>query len=140
MENTPGPAGYLLAWAVSVVVFAALFAAGTSVGEGTGAGTALGVFVIYGYVIGSLSIPFAVVGVALVHLACVRVPAQWVHVLAAGAVGLLPAALFLLVDPSLARWLAVGVPIATAIGRWSVVPLVRRRRAGPVSPAARATS
>lgn len=101
MKNTPGLGGYLAAWAVSIVVFA--------------------------YYASFFSVPFAAVGIPLVHLACRKADAQWVHVLVAGAVGLLPMIVFGFAgDPT-----ALGaplVPVATAIGRWSVVPLVDRRR------------
>ncbi|HWU20188.1 MAG TPA: hypothetical protein VN088_01585 [Nocardioides sp.] len=128
MTNTPDPRGYLAAWAVSAAVYAAIFAIGTSLRDGTGAGTALGVFVIYGYGIGAVSIPFALVGVGLVHLTCRRVRHQAVHVVAAGLAGAPPAGFMVAVDPQAGAWLWWLIPVATAIGRASVVPLVQRRR------------
>ncbi|UUW90973.1 hypothetical protein [Pimelobacter simplex] len=61
------------------------------------------------------SLPIAIPGVLVVHLACRAVPAQWVHVAAAGLVGLAPTAMLTV---------AAGEPL----GRLVVVPLVWRRR------------
>ena len=132
--NSPGPDGYLVAWLVSVVVYASVFAVGTSIADHTGIGTAAGVFVIYGGFIGMFSIPFALVGVGLVHLACGRVRGQWVHVVAAGGVGAFPAALMVAAAPQLDAWVWWMIPVSTAIGRWSVIPLVRRRQRGCYHP------
>lgn len=140
MANTPDPRGYVAAWAVSVVIYAGCFAVGTSLRDGTGTGTALGVFVIYGYAIGAASIPFALVGVGLVHLTCRRVRHQAVHVVAAGIAGVLPAVVMSAVDPQAGIWLWWMIPVAAAIGRASAVPLVRRRQRAQLSPDAPATS
>lgn len=127
--NTPGPSGYVLAWLVSVAVYAVIFAAGTSIADGTGIGTAAAVLVVYGGFIGIVSVPFALIGAGVGHAVCRRVREQWVHVAAAGVAGALPAALMVMIDPQRGVWLWWMIPVATAIGRWSVVPLVRAARA-----------
>ena len=137
MDNTPGPGGYVLAWAVSVTVCAALFSVYSALDGAVGADGMFGVFLIYGFFIAIFSIPFTLVGVALVQLACGRVAAQSVHVLAAALAGLLPLAYFSWTSGWYAGGLFLIVPFATAVGRWSVVPLVRqRRRKLPVRPGA----
>jgi len=138
--NTPRPGGYVVAWAMSVVAYSAMFAVGTSFRDGSGAGTALAVLVIYGAGIAAASIPFALLGVALVHLVCRRVRFQVAHVLAAGIAGAVPAVVMVAIDQQAGTWLWWMIPAATAIGRWSVVPLVKRRREAEVRPGVRAAS
>lgn len=135
MENTPGPGGYVIAWAVSVTVFAVLFVGVASIQDGLGLGSAIGAVFVYGAFIACFSTPFAAVGIPAVHLLCRRVRSQWVHVLTAGFVGLLPTVFFAgLLQGAGGRGWFLLVPLATAIGRWSVVPLVSKRRGGCYHP------
>ncbi len=89
--------------------------------------TAMGVYtmlfaVLYGF-------PAAVVGCLLVHLVCLRIPEQLIHVTAAGLVGMATGAVY---DAVLFNgywdWLWLLLGIATAIGRAAVIPLARRRQ------------
>jgi hypothetical protein len=132
---TPGVAGYLLSVAVSVLITALVTALEILVVGGPIQASAA--FVECLVLAGLLSVPIAPVGVLLVHLACRRVEAQWVHVLAAGLAGLLSGLAFsALVDVGgsdvLAIWpLTLALGFATAVGRASVigrVPGVRARR------------
>ncbi|MCL2543904.1 MAG: hypothetical protein FWE71_15775 [Nocardioidaceae bacterium] len=135
MENTPDVGGYVIAWLVSVACFSAAVAIGGLI-DGGDVVTAIDVLVIYGEIILMFSLPFACVGIVLVHLLCRRIPAQSVHVAAAGLVGVMPALAFATLgwDGGFVAWLS-GIPVATAIGRWSVVPLVWRRRRALSRPA-----
>ena len=122
--HTPGVAGYALAVLVSVVVVVVAIGV-LEGGEPTLAAdlrTGLGLVGL----VGALGLPFAVPGVLVVHLCCRRVPEQWVHVVAAGFAGLVAG----LVLDVLAVWAEAPLVLATAtaVGRWSVVPLVLRRR------------
>ncbi len=82
---------------------------------------------IYALVFG---LPAAAVGCLLVHLVCLRIPEQLIHVVTAGLVGaaagvVYDAALF---DGFWGRlWILLG--IATSLGRAAVIPLARRRQA-----------
>lgn len=127
--STPGLAGYLAAWALSCLVTVA-GAAGIALADPSADQPLLDALVVL--TLGSFwvplySLPFAVVGIPLVHLACRRVEAQWVHVVAAGAAGLLPA---LAVRLMTGEWIWAWASIAacTALGRLAVVPMVRQRR------------
>lgn len=127
--NTPGLAGYLAAWALSCVAMVGGLA-GTALADPTTdqpLETALTWLVLGSLYVPLYSLPFALVGVPLVHLLCRRVPRQWVHAVAAGAAGLLPmAAMGLLTGEWVWTWGAIAG--CTALGRWAVVPMVRRRR------------
>lgn len=130
MENTPGPGGYLLAWGVSAA-FPGLVIAGAGLVAGqTSFVDAVSIGYLYSFFTMMASVPFACVGIPLVHLACRRVRCQAVHVLAAGLAGALPVVVLSLV---VGRWIGLDdglifIPFATALGRLSVVPLVHRRR------------
>lgn len=131
--NTPGVAGYLLAALIADVLFAAGLYLPVLADETVTWQDALFWAFLLAFFVTLYSVPFAALGLLAVHVACVRVPAQWVHVLAAGAAGLLPMVVFSVMTQ---QWEVVpfaGVPVATALGRWAVVPLVRQRRdsAGP---------
>ncbi|HWJ12016.1 MAG TPA: hypothetical protein VNS46_21715 [Nocardioides sp.] len=80
------------------------------------------------------SLPFALVGVPLVHLVCRRVGAQWVHVVVAGLAGLLPLAVAGVMTGEWV-WGVAPVGACTALGRLAVVPLVWRRRDSARTPA-----
>ena len=122
--HTPGLLGYLLAVLVSVVVVVVVLGlvegGETTVTATVEAGLDLAALLVV------LALPFAVPGVALVHLCCRRVPHQAVHVLAAGLAGVVSGLVVLV----LGLWSAAPVVVggATALGRLSVVPLVERRR------------
>jgi hypothetical protein len=128
-----------LAWGVSVAVFDVLLSVDAAVAGGYSFVQWLAILAFYVQIVGWVSLPFALVGVALVHLTCRRIPSQAVHVAAAGLAGGLPWAVFRLPRrrDGLLCWL-LGVPVATAVARWSVVPLVTRRRRAALSPPARA--
>lgn len=127
MPNTPGPAGYLLAWWVSLVA--------------VGLGLTLAFpeearwwarFAIYLVATAGISLPLAAIGVLLVHVACGRFSQQWVHVAAAGVAGFYAGVW-------LGPFVALMVAASTALGRLVVVPLVWARRAAhaeraPLSP------
>lgn len=126
MPSTPGPGGYVLAWLASVLIFGGgVIVAGRPAWSDLGA--ALVVVLLATLVV---SIPFAVVGMLVVHVLCAPVEAQWFHVLVAGLVGyaamVVPA--LLSGDPD---WFGLGPWLAatTALARAAVVPLVHRRRA-----------
>ncbi|XBB66436.1 hypothetical protein ABFU82_20335 [Nocardioides sp. WV_118_6] len=127
--NTPGPGGYALAWLVSVLLVDAAVVLGTDLG-GPPAGLADAVIALWAVGVSGafFSLPIAIPGVLMVHLACRAVPAQWVHVAAAGLVGLAPAVMLIVATgepPELGLALLAG---STALGRLVVVPLVWRRR------------
>ncbi len=129
--NTPGPLGYLVAVLVSDFVFVLLLNLDAwTDGDAMALFLGLGLFTYYTAL---FSIPFAVPGVLLVHFLCRRATSQAVHVVAAGAVGLLAglvAERWLFDGDVLSRFvLAMGVAAAT--GRAAViamVPAVRRGR------------
>lgn len=127
--STPGLAGYLAAWAVSCLVTVA-GAAGIALADPSADQPlldALAVLALGSFWVPVYSLPFAVVGIPLVHLACRRVDAQWVHVAAAVAAGLLPAvAIRQMTGEWIWAWASIAV--CTGLGRLAVVPMVRRRR------------
>ena len=130
---SPGVGGYLLA----VVVSAA------AVGLGAGAsmvpdafsgredpGSLLTGSLLVGVVALLFAVPLAPAGVLLVHLACLRVRHQAVHVLAAGVAGAVTALVWgWVVDTGEVGGFALGLGAATACGRAAVAPLARRRQA-----------
>jgi len=77
--------------------------------------------VIYG-------LPAALLGCLVVHLVCLRVPLQGVHVAMAGLAGVAAGVVYggVLFDGFYGLWLPLG--IATMVGRAAVIPLVRGRR------------
>lgn len=134
--HTPGLAGYLAAWALSCVVMvegAATIALADPAADQP-LRDALAVLGLGCFWVPMYSLPFAVIGIPLVHLACRRARAQWVHVVGAGLAGLLPVvAVRLLAGEWVWTWGAVAA--CTAIGRLAVVPMVwhRRNSAGPAA-------
>lgn len=129
MPNTPGPAGYLLAWWVSVVTLAVTLALGFPDSEDTSFVAGFGLYLA---LTGAVSLPFAAIGVLLVHVTCGRFRQQWVHVAAAGVAGFYAGVW-------LGPFVALMVAASTALGRLVVVPLVWARRAAhaeraPLSP------
>ena len=128
--GSPGIGGYVLAVVASAGVLALLFPVGTLLDEPVGYPVLVALVFAYGL---AYSLPVAVPGCLLVHLVCLRVEAQWVHVLAAGVAGLLagalaPARLFGGDWP----WLGPLLGLATTIGRTAVVPLAGTRQHDPV--------
>ncbi|WP_436701951.1 hypothetical protein [Nocardioides sp. BYT-33-1] len=140
MVTTPGVGGYLVAWLVSVLAFTLGLLPWLHMPRAEGPGWSETIVTLYA--VGIFSIPFACIGVPLVHFACREIRSQWVHVLCAGVVGWLslvvPGILFG-ADPSVGDSrtgppdeLFVGALIlggSTALGRLAVVPLVWLRRA-----------
>ncbi|GAA1506444.1 hypothetical protein GCM10009788_07880 [Nocardioides humi] len=121
MPNTPGIGGYLMAWLVSILALPPLLAAAFK--EPLGPGMA----VVVGMYAAANSVPFACIGIPVVHLACRRVRSQSIHVVAAGAVGWVSAVLLMWPDPGYTSF-AIALAGSTACGRLVVVPLVWRRR------------
>ncbi|WP_215814195.1 hypothetical protein [Pimelobacter sp. 30-1] len=125
MPNTPGAGGYLLAWVASVLAFSA--ALGTLAGG-------LGMTLLVAVYASVCSVPFAVVGILLVHFGCRGVRSQAAHVAAAGLAGAVSAIVLVGPYPE-ALGLALVLGSATAFGRLVVVPLVWRRRDSAASAA-----
>lgn len=135
VPNTPGPAGYLVAWVISLVLpvwglvdLALGFddvpdPAHPPVRWAEGVGVALTVV--------GVSIPVALVTFAVVHALFHDVASQLMHVVGTAAVGTLVAGVPVMIvqDDGLVPVLW-GVPIGLlgALGRACVVPLVSRRR------------
>ena len=120
--NTPGVGGYVVAWLVSVLGFSAELA--LSMSDGAPYLLVLALSTAFAMVI---SLPFAGAGIELVHLACREVPAQALHVAAAGVAGACAGVLLMATG---CGWLCVPLLAApTALGRLVVVPMVWRRRA-----------
>jgi len=145
-QNTPGIGGYALAVVVSVVVTSTLvfvplalaaLVAGATAGEEV---AAMAFFWGYAIVIGlAVALPFALVGIPVIHLLCRDQRSQALHVLVTGAVsfvlvftvlGLMAAGEGTDADVVALASAAAVVGAATMVGRASVIPLVRRRR-GP---------
>ncbi len=126
--NTPGLTGYLLAWLAADTLFAGIVTLSMLAEPDATLVDLVAWALLAASYVGVASIPFAVVGILLVHAACFRVRAQWVHVAAAGVAGLIPAVLFWSLLGEWPGWPYDGLPIATALGRWAVVPLVHHRR------------
>ena len=127
--STPGLTGYLAGWAVSCLVMIG-GSAGIALADPSADQPlldALAVLALGSFWVPMYSLPFALVGIPLVHLACRRVDAQWVHVVAAGAAGLLP---MVLVRQMTGEWIGgfALIALCTAAGRLAVVPIVRQRR------------
>ena len=125
--HTPGLAGYLLSWLVSVLAFAILLPLFTGVAPGD---YAAGVFVV-GYYAALVSVVVAPIGILLVHGLCRNVAPQAVHVLVAALVGFGLVMVFYVREPdteTLAMALALGT--STGVGRLAVVPLVARAKTG----------
>lgn len=125
--HTPGLLGHVVWIAVSLVTYGVLL--GMYAGAGLQGLVAVPLLVvIFGW---PYAVPIGAVGAFAVYLLCRSVPEQSVHVVAAGASGLVLGALFW---AGLAHtWSfgpqAVQVGVAAGAGRAAVIPLVRRRRA-----------
>lgn len=133
----PGFVGYLLAFLASAVALGVITAVGLVLGElGSDIAWAatdviptlfflpLGVALLatlYGW-------PAAIAGCLLVHLACLRVRSQVLHVLAAALAGLAAGWVYQVWFFGWTfEWLWLQLGLATAIGRAAVIPLARRR-------------
>lgn len=129
--NTPGFVGYLLAFAVGFVVFALLTAPLADPAR-VDAFDTLGLFVYMNLFTLGIPLMIAIVAVLIANAALRRHESQSTHVIAAAAVSFAFAMLLALFTE---QWvdkvvLLFFLPAAMAIGRASVIPLVRRRRAG----------
>ena len=119
----PGPGGYVLAVVTADLVVSLLLGALVFTDAATSPFTGVMIALAYASV---FSVPFALVGVVVVHLGCRRNRSQFVHVLAAGAAGLLSAVVAnATVFGGRAHALYVVLPLATALGRAALVPAVR---------------
>ena len=132
-SGSPGVGGYVLAVVASAPALGLVLAASMVPGVVDGSespGSLLGGLVLVTLFALMYAVPVAPAGVLVVHLLCLRVRHQGVHVLAAGLAGAVAALVWevTLGAATLDRfpW-ALG--IATACGRAAVVPLARRRRA-----------
>jgi hypothetical protein len=87
----------------------------------------IGVFTpIYGLIYGW---PAALVGCTLVHLICLPVTSQKVHVAVAGLAGVATGLVYeTLLFSGDYLWLSLQLGIATMVGRAAVIPLARRRQ------------
>ena len=108
--NTPTLPAYVLAYVAACAVAPVALLSAEAIGQTGAYGDVFGylaVLMIYGP-LGTVfclvaGIPLGVVGGALLHLACRWIPAQWAHVLMAGAVGAVGG-------------LAYGAPVLHGIG------------------------
>ena len=132
-SGSPGVGGYVLAVVVSALAVGPVVVVSMVPEVLRGredAGSLLSGLVVVTVVSLVCAGPVAVPGVLLVHLLCLRVRDQGVHVLAAGLAG---AATVLVweaaVGPGGLDRFPLVLGIATACGRAAVVPLARRRRA-----------
>ena len=134
--GSPGVGGYVLAVAVSACALGVVLLIGAlpeALGDEGGEDLLIlptGVLVVTLYAL-FFAVPLAPPGVLLVHLLCLRVRHQAVHVLAAGLAGAAAALVWVRTsgvggDPG---WFPLQLAVATACGRAAVVPLARRRRA-----------
>ena len=131
--GSPGVPGYVLAVALSDLVFALLLP-GEALLEGD----------LQGYLFVALlaavfsvpyCIPFAVPGVLLVHFVCLRVTSQAVHVVTAGLVGAMAGWVLwtLVLGETGFPLLALAIGFATLVGRAAVIPQGRSQRRTPPS-------
>lgn len=135
--GAPGLGGYVLAVLASAGILGVIQTVAMSLDEiGTGdalVGELLVTLVVLPLGIAGLALvygcPAALVGCLLVHLVCVRVTSQGVHVLAAGLSGAATGWVYGPgLDDLLTGWLWLELGIATALGRVVVIPLARRRQ------------
>jgi len=139
-RTTPGVGGYLLAYVISVLCFpfsAGAVAAFIALPHGE-LGAVLLVIAVYTSYASLFSLPFAIVGIPLVHLLSRRFASQAAHVAITGGVTVMVIAVgFAGVGAaSFTEGLAIGAGIAvpTMTGRAAVIPLVRRRRDADFRP------
>ncbi len=130
MPNTPGPDGYVAVWVLSVW----LFALGVVLPSGPGVAGFFPVLVFVLTATAIVSVPFAAVGVVVVHVVCRQVEAQWVHVLVAGLTGYATMVVIALLGAG-PEVLGSGwwLGMVTAVARAALIPLVLRRRAAAVA-------
>jgi hypothetical protein len=139
--NTPTLRGYGIAYAAACVVATVALLSAEAVGSTEAYGDVFGylaVLMIYGPLGAAFclvaGIPLGVVGGTLLHLACRRIGAQWVHVATAGAVGAVGGLVYGapvlhgLGSDLASAYPVVAVGIAAAAGRAAVIPLVHARR------------
>ena len=136
-EGAPGVLGYALAVLASAVFLGPmLFLTSVIQDPGSFSGLPGDLFVtlfamvfyvpffamLYGW-------PAALVGCLVVHLVCLRVPHQPVHVVLAGVAGLAAGAIYGIgLFDGLGSWLWLQLGVATAAGRAVVIPLAQRRQ------------
>jgi hypothetical protein len=130
-RTTPGPGEYLLAYLASVACFAICFAvvvtATTHPFDPAIAAAAVVVATMYTTM---CSIPFALVGIPLVHLIGRRVESQGGQVVITGGVTVLVVGVgvgLLTSSSDAGVWVGAGTALATMAGRAAVIPLVRRQ-------------
>ena len=120
IASTPGLAGYALALGISWVL--------VTVGSGVLAVRDLALLMDWAALVGVFALVAGPLGVLLVHVACERFDAQWIHVVVAGLVGSLAVVLadsLLFGELSFEFWrMALGVGACTAVARAAVIPLV----------------
>ncbi len=133
--GAPGLGGYVLAVLASAGVLAltfplsALLAGDVGWPSGFGelfAGVAF-VLVVVGYAL-FFGWPAALVGCVIVHVVCLPVREQVVHVAMAALTGLAAGVFYdLVLFDGDAGWLWLQLTVATGLGRAAVIPLARRR-------------
>jgi hypothetical protein len=126
--GSPGIGGYVLADLAAVATLAVLLP--LTGGFESGVAAYVSVVLLVGFFALFYSIPLALVGIPIVHFACLRVRNQAVHVLAAGVVGVAVADVASALGTGDAESWAGGLylGVATAIGRAAVIPLALARR------------
>lgn len=132
--GSPGVGGYVLAYVASAVALIVVSVLGGILEGGANLSidelaSGVGVLVvgtIYALVFGA---PAAVIGCFVVHLVCLRVVEQPVHVLVAGLAGAVAGVAYelILFSGSFSGGLWILLGLATAIGRAAVIPLARAR-------------
>lgn len=135
-RNTPGFMGYVLTFAIAVL----LVSAGLTIRVDPEVDA--GDFFLFAAFFGAwIAVLPAAVIVPLVHLAVRRVADQRVHVVVAGLTGLVGGAAcwWFVSEGNLLEihedaLVVAGIGLATAIGRAAVIPLVQRRRAPDFLP------
>ncbi len=126
--NTPGLGGYLLAWLVSVVAFATAIVTIGALEQPVPLGERLPLVAGFTVWVGVVSLLLAPWAMPVVHYTCRHLDAQLLHVFTAGVAGAVVGVLFCLLVPGFILF-APYLPLATALGRAAVVPLVWTRRA-----------
>ncbi|KAA1415422.1 hypothetical protein F0U44_20735 [Nocardioides humilatus] len=130
-RTTPGIDGYLLAYLISVGCVVLFVVAVEVAFEPDNAVYAPAMVVVMSAYAGVLSLPFALVGIPLVHVVASPCRTQTAQVLLTGVVTVVLVSLgSAWILGSLLGGAIVGVPTAcaTMIGRAAVIPLVTHRR------------